>query len=79
MLRSRYIVADPVAFAFSEPQRPGGGKPRTSLLFVNRNNGTPQDVRLLDPALGKADDIELATFGKGLAILGRDRLLFMAP
>jgi len=68
-----------VAFAYTEPPRARGAAPATSLLFVNRNNGTPQDARLLDAALGKADDIELATFGSGLAILGRDRLVYMAP
>ena len=67
-----------VAFAYTDARRSVRAKPKTSLLLVNRNNGTPQDVRLLDSALGKADELEFAMFGRALAILGSDQLLFLS-
>jgi outer membrane protein assembly factor BamB len=67
-----------VALAWTEPQRDRSIRPKTSLLLLDRHNGTQLDSRVLGPALGNADDLEFATLGSALVIRGRSELLFLA-
>ena len=63
-----------VVLAWTEPTRDRSIRPRTSLLLLDRHNGTEILSRELDSGLGSSDHIEFATLGSALVIRGEDEM-----
>jgi hypothetical protein len=61
-----------VALCYTEDTRGRGNRsdPLTHLVLLDRNSGLVRESQVLEPAIGKAENVQLATLGRALFVRG---------